>query len=211
VSGKQFDSQHGFPTPDDIPEEAGCRQFSIPANKDWFALLMGALLPLTISENWYKYGDLTEDEAAAKWQELIEVAYEAECGQPSEIDTPFWDDATDVDDRESVEEQPWYGYVEDAEAPPGELTFIEDASIWLFTGLLAVAVDVNLALAFNTIAPRFALAMRAGDIGEIIRIVVDGQEAARVDTTDRAGEIIRTNIIADPELETHQLYIMKVS
>lgn len=127
------------------------------------------------------------------------------------VQTPFWDDASDVGDDAPDDAQIWYGQVADVAAPPAELTWFENTAIWVFTGLLAFSGTPAAAIAFRTIAPKFVIAQKAGDVGEVIRIVVDAQDVGRVDTTGRAGQIIETPIVADPDLSTHQIYLIKAS
>jgi len=211
MSGKEFPAHFKFPTPGDIPETLGCRPFSIPSDPVWFALLMGAVIPLGVEENWYAWGDLTPAEAAAAWQELIDAAYEGECGSgEAEFPTPFWDEVTDVEDSEPAETEPWYGYVTDPDADPAELTFVESAAIWGITGFIAYSGDVGAALYFNTIAPSFVLAWRAADVGEIIRVVVDAVDYAYIDTDGLEGELIELAIQPD-EAESHDIYVIKTT
>lgn len=177
---------------------------------------MGALDALRKPYNWFINGDLTEQEAADAFSAILDEAYlQAETGQCTvDVETPFWDTDDSVDDDAPADDQPWYGYVADPEAPPAELDFIEQAAIWGFTGLLAVAtweIGFAPAILFHTIAPKFVLAVKAGDVGEIIRILVDGQESARIDTTGRAGEVIEQTVIGDPDLDEHELVILQVS
>jgi len=57
-----------------------------------------------------------------------------------------------------------------------------------------------------------ASAVRRGDLGEIIRIIVDGEEAARVDTSPAAaGDVLRVEIVGDPDLDGHDIAIVQVS
>lgn len=175
---------------------------------------MGALWALALPYSWQQFeGGIDRDAAAARAQAMIEDAYETlDLGCPvSTIDTPYWDDDEDVDDEEDIETQEWYGYVEDAEAPPGELLFVEDAAIWALTGLLAVGTGVlPLAIAFRTIAPKMVIAVRTGDLDSIIRIIIDGEEASRVNTAGHSpGEIINVPVIGNPDNETHQIYLIK--
>lgn len=211
--GKNAPGLTGFPTPEHVPDESGYMLFKFNGENDWAGLLLGAAQALTYDWNFYQWGALTPAEAAEAWRLIVQQApYNLiETGVP----TPFWDDATDVDDEEPAEVQTWYGYSPDPNAAPDELTFVEQASIWAFTGFIAVAtleVGAAPAILFNTIAPKFVLATRRGDLGEIIRILVDGQDAARVDTSAAApGDIVRTTIIADPAYETHEIVMVQVS
>jgi len=176
---------------------------------------MGALEELCSENNWELFGDVTPEEAAAAYREIIDAALPGtlnECPSNS-MPTPFWDEDQDVDDELPDDAQPWYGYVTNPTAPPEELDFVENAAIWTITGFLAIAtweIGAAPAILFNTIAPKFALAVKRGDFGEIIRIFLDGAEAARVDTSGYApGDVIRVKLIGDPENETHEIIIVQ--
>lgn len=58
-------------TPDNAPIATRCRRVRIPDSEAWIAIVSGALLPLTQSENWEQFGDVTPDEAAARAQEMF--------------------------------------------------------------------------------------------------------------------------------------------
>lgn len=174
-------------------------------NADWIPVMEGALDSLMLPSSWAG----THDEInlalnrAAMLKDIIAGA------SVRTIDTPYWDDSSDVDDEEPVDTQPWYGKVEDPAVPPDELTFVEDAAIWILTGLLAIGtpeVGFAPAIAFRTIAPKFVVAIRTGNFGRIIRLFVDGSEAARVED-DGSGDIVEVPVLADPSLETHQIYL----
>lgn len=71
-------------TPDSEPASFERRVFVIPVEKDWQAVLLGALLPLTYPENWEQsIGGITPDEAAAAWQSVFDDFLDAEiCPDP---------------------------------------------------------------------------------------------------------------------------------
>jgi hypothetical protein len=132
------------------------------------------------------------------------------CVIEAEIPTPFWDEAGDLDDQAPAETQEWYGYVTDPEAPADELTFIENATIWAFTGFIAYAGDIGAALFFRTIAKSWVLAWRRGDLGEVIRVIVDGAEYGRIDTTSAApGSVVQMPVLAGEGM--HDITMIKVS
>lgn len=108
---KKFPLQRGFPTPNEAPGIESCRVFSIPADEEWLALLMGAVSELTNPYNWFRNGSLTQQESADAFADIMDEAYaQAETGTCSvTIDAPFWDNATDVDDEVLVIDQIWYG------------------------------------------------------------------------------------------------------
>lgn len=123
-----------------------------------------------------------------------------------EVGTPFWDDVVEVDDEAAPADQVWYGEVDDPTVVPTEETFRETLEDWTFAGLLAIGGAPGAALAFLTIAPKFRLAFKQGDIGKIIHIFVDASEVKTIEQ-DGSGDEVEVAIVGDPDLETHQIYI----
>lgn len=209
---KEFEGV-GFPTPSSIPDETACRTFQIPASGDWQAVVMGAVELLSNPANWQQFeGGIERDEAAERVRQMVSEAYAlAETGScDAEVQCPYWDDATDVGDDMSAEDQTWYGEITNPADPPAELDFVENLAVWAFTGLVALAtpeLGFAPAILFHTVAQKFLIAQKAGDLAAITHIVLDGGEVARVDTTGRTGEIIETPVIGDPTLDAHDLLI----
>jgi hypothetical protein len=212
---KKFPGQTGFPTPNAMPDLTGCRVFSVPSDEEWFALLMAAVDKLTYEWAWYKNGTLSQAEAAAAWSGIIDrsiaTALQGQCSDV--VETPFWDDTTDVETNEPVDAQPWYGYVENPTAPAGELTFVESALLWAFTGLVAVATfevgGLAPAIFFHTTVEKFIIIQKRGDAAETIRYVIDNQDMKYVDTSPYApGELIEVPIIAPETGMGHDLMII---
>ena len=210
----------GYPTPVSIPEATTCLTLEIPADEEWWGIVVGLLYSLMLEWNWQQLeGGLDRDVVAARWQTMLEDALDlaattSSCGTGN-IPTPYWDEDIDVDDEAPVATQTWYGTVADPEAVPAELDFVENAAIWAFTGFLAIAtweVGAAPAILFNTIAPSFVLAVRRGEFAEIIRILVDGQDAAQIDTSAMSeGEVFYQAVVGDPALSTHELMLVQVS
>lgn len=194
--------------PDEGEQTAVC--FSVA----WLPYVLGALRQLWQATTWR--GTEAEVLLAQERSNLLMdmIANPVNCGT-SGVPTPYWDTDTDVDDEAEPAEQAWYGYVEDAEAEPAELTFFENAAIWTFTGFIAAAsVEVGFypAILFHTVAPRFVLAMRRGDFGNVVRILVDGEEQARVDTSTLAtDDILEVPVVAPGESSPHELMIVGMS
>lgn len=209
-----------FLTPTDLPVERKCTSIQIPDTREWLGIFDNLLLQLTQPWLWEQRIDsaVTIDDTIAFWENVVATYWdEQSCAVPNNAPTPFWDEDSDVDDEFPADAQPWYGTVPDPEDTQEniELDFVENFLIWSITGFLAVAtweIGAAPAILFSTIAPKFTLAMKRGDVGEVIRILVDGSEAARIDTTSAAaGDVIRVPILADPELTTHNIAIVQVS
>lgn len=54
-------------TPDNLPGGTRCVQITVPDDEEFFAMLIGALVPLFESENFENDGDLTAEECAQWW------------------------------------------------------------------------------------------------------------------------------------------------
>jgi len=201
------------PAPEVDPDDAGTL-ITVQYSWQWQPVLLAAVDQLGNPATWQ--GDHDEVITALNRATNLKDMLQIDIGDTRTVPTPYWDEDSEVDDQLADDVQPWYGTVSDPEAPPGELDFVENAAIWLMTGFLAVAtweIGAAPAILFHTIAPKFVLATRRGDLGEIIRILVDGEEAARVDTSSAApGDVIRTSIVADPTVETgHDIMLIQVS
>jgi len=200
-----------FLTPPSLPEAIQCRSLQIPSSKEWLGIFNQAILQLGNESNYEQVNDtdLTAAEVAEYCLQAYDDWLESTCasGTP-EIPTPFWDDVTDTDDEETPALQPWYGYVTDPDLPADELTFVEDAAIWAFTGLLAVSGTPAAAILFNTSAPSFVLAMRGESFAEVVRVVLDAEDAASIETTGDPDELIELPLYPDPSLSTHDILII---
>lgn len=200
----------GYLTPDNLPEERHCRTFKIPNDVQWLSVFMGALLPLIDPESWQPSGELTPDEAADGMLNVIWDAYASDEGECPTVPTPFWDGVTELDDEYPEGElTPWYGVAIVTYASPPEVTFVEQLFIWGFAGFMAYSGAVGAAIAFLTIAPRFVIAFKTGDVGGIVDVIVDASRVGRYNTYSATPGILRVPIYANPDLDEHQIYIVK--
>jgi len=202
--GKNYEGQVGFPTPNEPIETSACRTFRVPANDEWLGVLMGAVEVLRSEFNWYQWGTLTPQEAADTWHEIIVQAYEdsfdSSCTVGG-IPAPFWDTPADADDQLPEEEQVWYGEME------GE-TFVETLENWAIAGFIAYSGQVGAAVTFLTLAPKFRLAWKTGDLGGIVRVFVDAADAGTVDTFSAEDGILEKDFVGDPEEEMHSILMV---
>jgi len=169
-------------------------------NTDWLQAVLGALDQLLLPSTWIGDADaiqLAQDRSAV----LKDLFGNPTCTSGGAIDTPYWDDIADADDETTPEEQTWYGeYVSG--------TFTEVVENWVIAGFIASSGNLNAAIAFLTIAPKFRLAFKTGDIGGIIRIFVDANDYGTINTNSGTDGIIYKDIVADPETDTHQIYVV---
>lgn len=200
-------------TPPDVDPDEG-ELIIVAYNPDWIPVLMAACNQLLQYSTWLGDHDalILATERAANLKVLLQ--------QPAELptnnyDTPYWDDETDVDDSEPPDEEDWYGEVEDALAPAPEMTFSQNAVIWLLTGFVAIATvetgpgAVAAAVAFRTVAKRFVLAFNRGDIREQFRIIIDQTDYGQVDTNGASpGDIFEMTVNGLDDTEDHEILIV---
>lgn len=159
--------------------------------------MAGALALLGEDENWEQFGDMTVEEAAQIMRDMLLRWYDEPCAA-AEVPTPYWDDATDVDDSAPAEEQTWYGHMEGA-------TFVEDLGWNIASGMVAYGLSPQAAVLFRTFAPKFRLAWLANGQGGAVKVIIDDVLAFVVDTFSEDPSIIERDVIGNPELTEHTI------
>jgi hypothetical protein len=209
-------SEVSFPqevTPPSVdPDEGETNLYSY--NPAWSKVLAAACDQMLQFPSWI--GDDDEKKLAVDRALTLKILLQTPVYVPErEVPAPYWDDDADVDDEEPVETQEWYGEVTNPTAPADELTFVENAVIWIFTGFIALVLSpalpagVAAGLAFRTLATRFTLAFRRGDIREQIRIVIDAKDYGEVDTADvDVGEIIEVKVNGLEDADFHDILLV---
>lgn len=210
--------EYSFPqalTPPEVdPDDPDLEMILVEYNPAWSEVLAAACDQMMQYSSWAGDHDakiLAVNRANnLKWLLQTPVAPGDE-GVPA----PYWDSDEDVDDEEPVDDQDWYGEVTNPTAPADELTFVENAVIWIFTGFIALVLSpalpagVAAGLAFRTLATRFTLAFRRGDIIEQIRIVIDAKDYGTVNTGDVAeGEVIEIDVNGLEDLSAHDILLV---
>lgn len=61
----------GYLTLDEVPDTATCRALFVPDSPDCIAIVRGALMALTLPENWELYGALNQEESAAIFNDMF--------------------------------------------------------------------------------------------------------------------------------------------
>jgi len=209
-------SEVSFPeelTPPDVDPDEG-ETLLYAYNPAWSKVLAAACDQMLQYPSWIGTSDekkLAVDRALSLKIQLQEPVYVGE----REIPAPYWDDDADVDDEAALEDQTWYGEVTNPDAPADELTFVENAVIWVFTGFIALVLapalpaGVAAGLAFRTLATRFTLAFRRGDIREQIRVVIDANDYTTVDTDGMTeGDIIEIDVNGLADAEFHDILLV---
>lgn len=187
-------------TPDSIPVGRFCRQLQVPDSPEWVGLVDGVLSTLFDPMAWRKFGTLTPEEAAEQWYSMVAEAWEIEGCGAGLVPTPFWDDVTDTDDEAEPAAQDWYGVYD------GDFT--AQLADWTIAGFIAATGNIGGAIFFTTIAPKFRLAWKTGDVGGIVRVFVDSADYGTVDTYSDVPGIIEKDYIADPEETEHAVLIV---
>ncbi len=219
--------QNAYPNPNNFSEVSFPQEVTPPLvdpdegetilvayNPEWSKVLAAACDQLLQYPSWI--GDHDEKNLAVDRALSLKIQLQTPIYVPErEIPAPYWDDDEDVDDEMPVEDQTWYGEVTNPTAPADELTFVENAVIWIFTGFIALVLapalpaGVAAGLAFRTLATRFTLAFRRGDIREQIRIIVDAKDYSIVDTGGMTeGETIEIDVNGLDDLSTHDILLV---
>lgn len=198
--------------PDVDPDEGDT--FLYAYNPAWSKVLAAACDQMTQFTSWQ--GDHDEKILAVNRAIILKILLQEPVYVPErEVPAPYWDDDADVDDEMPAGEQEWYGMVANPTDPADELTFVENAVIWILSGFIALVLVEALpaglaaALAFRTLATRFTLAFRRGDIIEQIRIIIDAKDYGTVDTSTVAeGSIIEVNVDGLDEADFHDILLV---
>jgi hypothetical protein len=200
--------------PDVDPDDPDLELMLVEYNPAWTKVLMAACDQMTQFTSWV--GDDDEKKLAVNRAIILKILLQTPVEVAErEYPAPYWDSEEDVDDEAPIEEQTWYGEVTNPTAPANELTFVENAVIWIITGFIALVLSpalpagVAAGLAFRTLATRFTLAFRRGDIIEQIRIVIDAKDYGTVDTSTVAeGGIIEVNVDGLDEAAYHDILLV---
>lgn len=199
--GKNAPGLTGFPTPNTA---AGIPAYLLFLFNDpsWAQWVLGALEPMVYEQNWYCSGDLEPFEASEAFREIIQQApYNLQSG--GEIPAPFWDEASDADAEAEPDEQTWYGTYDG--------TFHETLENWAIAGFIAASGQPAAAVYFLTIAPRFRLAWRKGDVGGVIRVFINAADYGTVDTAGDPSEIVTMDIVGDPDADEQAVLLVRES
>jgi len=176
-------------------------QWTVCFGVAWLAVVLGALDQLLLPSTWI--GDVDAIQEAQDRAALLKDMF----GNPlscagSEVEPPYWDSVTDVEDEATPETQTWYGqYVSG--------TFTEVLENWTIAGFIALSGNPAAAVAFLTIAPKFRLAFKTGDIGGIVRIFIDAEDMGTVDTFAGSDGIVTFDVVADPDISPHEIILVK--
>lgn len=181
---------------------------------EWSKVLAAACDQMTQFASWT--GDSDAKKLAVNRAIALKILLQTPLIIPErDYPAPYWDDDEDVDDEMPAEEQDWYGIVEDATSPPDEITFQQNAVIWLLTGFVALVASPTLAgaaaaaIAFRTLATRFVLAFNRGDLREQFRVIIDAQDYGTVDTDGMSeGDIVELTVNGLDEADFHDILIV---
>lgn len=199
--------------PDVDPDDPDLETILVEYNPAWTPVLMAACDQLGQYSAWL--GTEDEKKLAVNRAQVLKWLLQVPVEVSEDVPAPYWDTDEDVDDAEPAEDQEWYGMVTNPSAPADELTFVENAVIWIFVGFIALVLapalpaGVAAGLVFRTLATRFTLAFRRGDIIEQIRIIIDAKDYGTVDTSTVAeGEIIEINIDGLDVADFHDIMLV---
>lgn len=125
----------------------------VELNREWLQYATGAVCILAWASTWATSTDEEKDEILRKAQDFI-GAMNTEIEEP-----PFYEDDETADD-EQLPTEPWY----------------ESLSDWIISAFLALTFTPGAAIVYQTTIPRLRLALRTGDLGAIVRVLLDDLE-----------------------------------
>jgi len=189
----------GFPTPNEAADEDAYLLFLFP-DMLWAQYILGACRALVYEWNWYEAGEMSPQDAADAFDAIIQQA-PYNLINP-DVPAPYWDDAEDSDDEAPPDSQIWYGDIVSG-------SFVENVENWAIAGFIAAAGQPAAAVYFLTIAPRFRLAWKTGDIGGIVRVFIDAEDYGTVDTSSVEPGLVTMDIIPTTEADTHSVLLVK--
>lgn len=201
---------NSYPNPDSYPVSSFRRPVPPPLvdpdegdlllvayNPAWTPVLVAAVEQLLLPSTWQ--GDHDQIIDALNGASLLQWLLTEPAGTQG-VPTPFWDDSSDLDDQETPEEQEWYGIFDG--------TFQETVENFVIAGFIAYSGQIGAAITFLTLAPRFRLAWKTGDLGGIIRVIIDGTDAGTVDTFAAVEGVIEQDFVGDPDLDEHEILMV---
>jgi len=204
-------------TPPDVdPDDPDLEMILVEYNPAWTQVLLAAADQLLQYSSWL--GDHDAKIQAVNRATTLKWLLQNPVDVSDEIPAPYWDTEEDVDDSLPPEEQDWYGYVESATAPADEMTFVQNAVIWILTGFVALVLSPTLpigaaaAVTFRTLATRFTLAFNRGDVAEQFRVIIDANDYETVDTSALSvGDIVELNIDGLEDIPEHDILIVRTA
>jgi hypothetical protein len=221
-------SQNAYPNPENFAELSFPEEVVAPAvdpdegetilvayNPEWSKVLAATCDQMLQFTSWVGTHDekILAVDRALSLKILLQTPFEV---PERDYPAPYWDDDEDVDQEQPIESQTWYGQVSTPDAPADELTFVENAVIWLFAGFVAIVASPALpagiaaALAFRTLAVRFTLAFNRGDVREQFRVIIDASDYTVVDTGDMdEGEQVEIDVDGLEDADFHDILIVR--
>jgi len=188
--GKHALGLRGFPTPDTAGGTSAYLLFLFD-DPLWAQYVLGACRPLQYDYNWFEAGGLSPEEAAEAFRIIVDNApYNLQSGE-TDIDTPFWDDASgdDASDRDEPDAQTWYG-VWDGE------TFTEALSYWAVTAFLATGISEGAAIEFITPLRTFRLTLKKHPAGAKLLVLMDSNLFQLIDLYSATDEVVTLDVVS---------------
>lgn len=177
--------------PDVEPDEGAV--VIIGLNAEWIPVVEGALDQLMLPSTW----EGTHDEINTALNRAANLKMLVGAATVGDVPAPFWDEDSgdDSDDIAPVDEQPWYGQIVIID---DNLTFVENAFIYVVAGFIAYAGLPTAAISFVPIARKFVVTMKSNPLGGIVRFLADATEIGRVDTYSAADGVVEAPIVMPP-------------
>lgn len=152
-------NQDGDPDPFPFPmippsaTPGGGDLIRIELNREWLQFVTGAATTLCLAKAWITDN---EDDAMEIRQQALDLL--GQLNTPV-VDPPFYESDETADD-EQLPDSPWY----------------EDIADWVISAFLATTFTTGAAIVYQTTIPRLRLAFRTGDLGAIVRVLLNDLE-----------------------------------
>jgi len=187
-----------IPPPEVDPDEGDL--IYVGYSLEWQQVLLAACWHLLNPATWQ--GTDEEIILAQNRAETLRLMLTEPVALDDDVPAPYWDTESNSDDELPAAEQEWYGIFID---PEGFQATMEN---WVIAGFIAYSGQIGAALTFLTLAPKFRLAWKRGDLGGIIKVFIDGAEAAEVDTYSATPDIIEREFVTDPAEDEHEILMV---
>lgn len=155
---------------------------TVKVSKAWVPHILGALSLLSRNANWDTDDDALLTTTQYRVNDLLNLFLNP-IGSP-----PFYDGEQDVDEVTDAE-YPWY----------------EKVSDWVITAFLAVTTTPGAAIVYKTTIPQIRLAFRTGDLGAIVRVLLDDLEIWTGDTNAPVQGLLEANLDLEAFAAEHTL------
>lgn len=171
-----------FPMVPPSVDPGGGDLVKIAVNREWLQFVTGAATTLCLARAWVANTDAEMAEIRQKAMDLL-----GQLNTPLE-EPPFYEDDEHAGD-ETLPEAPWY----------------ENLSDWIISAFLALTFTPDAAIIYRATIPKLRLAFRTGDLGAIVRVLLNDLEIWTGSTSAPSQGLLEANLDAEAFAAAHSL------